>query len=172
MIFICHQRSNFTNAPVPYPTMHHSEQKCVHFCSSEQKCAHFCSEWCTGGYGTGTLWGLWIRSLPWHNFKVLADGTVQVAGFSLWDCIQELVICLSWCSGIVSGVQWCWGGVWPMNLIYKCSFVEILCCGMYQYFMWNLDSGPDIDLTYRLWSIMFEFLWTSAGIVWNQNLQV
>ena len=36
------------NAPVPYPTMHHSEQKC----------AHFCSEWCIVGYGTGALWDL------------------------------------------------------------------------------------------------------------------
>ena len=34
------------NAPVPYPTIHHSEQKCVHFC---------CSEWCIVGYGTGAL---------------------------------------------------------------------------------------------------------------------
>ena len=34
------------NAPVPYPTMHHSEQKC----------AHFCYEWCIVGYETGALW--------------------------------------------------------------------------------------------------------------------
>ena len=40
------------NAPVPYPTMPHSEQKC----------AHFCSEWGIVGYGTGTFWDLWIRS--------------------------------------------------------------------------------------------------------------
>ena len=38
------------NAPVPYPTMHHSEQKC----------AHFCSEWCFVGYETCTLCDLWI----------------------------------------------------------------------------------------------------------------
>ena len=36
------------NAPVPYPTMHHSEQKY----------AHFCSEWCIVGYGTGAVWDL------------------------------------------------------------------------------------------------------------------
>ena len=36
------------NAPVPYPTIHHSEQKC----------AHFCSEWFIVGYGTGALWNL------------------------------------------------------------------------------------------------------------------
>ena len=41
------------NAPVPYPTMLHSEQKC----------AHFCSEWNIVGYGTGAFWDLWIRSI-------------------------------------------------------------------------------------------------------------
>ena len=41
------------NAPVPYPTMLHSEQKC----------AHFCSEWSTVGYGRGAFWDLWIRSI-------------------------------------------------------------------------------------------------------------
>ena len=41
------------NAPVPYPTMLHSEQKC----------AHFCSEWSIVGYGTGAFWDLWIRSI-------------------------------------------------------------------------------------------------------------
>ena len=35
--------------PVPYPTMHYSEQIC----------AHFCSEWCTVAFGTGALWDLW-----------------------------------------------------------------------------------------------------------------
>ena len=41
------------SALVPYPTMHHSEQKCV----------HFCSEWCSVGYGTGALWNLWEWSI-------------------------------------------------------------------------------------------------------------
>ena len=36
------------NAPAPYPTMPHSEQKC----------AHFCSEWNTMGYGTRAFWDL------------------------------------------------------------------------------------------------------------------
>ena len=39
------------NAPVPYPTILHSEQKCT----------HFCSEWSIVGYGTGAFWDLWIR---------------------------------------------------------------------------------------------------------------
>ena len=40
----------FTNPTmhVSYPTMHHSEQKC----------SHFCSEWCIVGYGTDALWDL------------------------------------------------------------------------------------------------------------------
>ena len=41
------------NAPGPYPTMHHSKQKCT----------HFCSEWCIVGYGTVALWDLWISQL-------------------------------------------------------------------------------------------------------------
>ena len=41
------------NAPVPYPTMLHSDQKC----------AHFWSEWSIVGYGTSTFWDLWIRSI-------------------------------------------------------------------------------------------------------------
>ena len=36
------------NVSVPYPTIHHSEQKC----------AHFCSEWCIVGYGISALWDL------------------------------------------------------------------------------------------------------------------
>ena len=50
--FLCNwpiSHGNSHNAPVPHPTMHHSEQKC----------AHFCSEWCIVGYGTGALWDLW-----------------------------------------------------------------------------------------------------------------
>ena len=41
------------NAPVPYPTMLYSEQKC----------AHFCSEWSIVGYGTHASGDLWIRSI-------------------------------------------------------------------------------------------------------------
>ena len=43
------------NAPVQYPTMLHSEQKC----------AHFCSEWSIVGYGTGAFWDLWKWSIVW-----------------------------------------------------------------------------------------------------------
>ena len=33
------------NLPVPYPTIHHHKQKCI----------HFCFEWCIVEYGTGAL---------------------------------------------------------------------------------------------------------------------
>ena len=44
------------NAPAIYPTIHHSEQKC----------AHFCSEWRFVGYGTGASWDLW----DWSNAPI------------------------------------------------------------------------------------------------------
>ena len=50
-------------APVPYPTMHNSEQKCV----------HFCSEWCIVGYGTGALWDSWAWSIWHHDDLVYRD---------------------------------------------------------------------------------------------------
>ena len=40
--------------PLPNPTMHHSEQKC----------AHFCSEWHIVKYGTAALWDLYYRFIP------------------------------------------------------------------------------------------------------------
>ena len=50
------------NAPVPYPTVLHSEQKC----------AHFCSEWSIVGYGTDAFWDFWNRSIGfvwfWYIF--------------------------------------------------------------------------------------------------------
>ena len=52
-VFVIDQFYKSHNASVPYPTMHHSEQKC----------AHFCSEWCIVGYGTDALWDLWISSI-------------------------------------------------------------------------------------------------------------
>ena len=47
------------NAPVPYPTMQHSEQKC----------AHFCSECCIVGYETGALWDFWNWSIDWLRYN-------------------------------------------------------------------------------------------------------
>ena len=55
------------NAPVPYPTMLHSEQKC----------AHFCSEWNIVGCGTGAVWDLWNWSF-WKLITGLVNGLVSV----------------------------------------------------------------------------------------------
>ena len=57
------------NAPVPYPTMLHSEQKCT----------HFCSEWSIVGYGTGAFWDLWIKSI-WRLYCI-ATAEIEVS----WD---------------------------------------------------------------------------------------
>ena len=48
------------NAPVPYPTMHHSGQKCT----------HFCFELCIMGYTTGAWWDLWdwLIAFAFHSF--------------------------------------------------------------------------------------------------------
>ena len=48
------------NAPVPYPKILHSEQKC----------AHFCSEWSILGYETGAFWDLW-------NWSILSHGSMM-----------------------------------------------------------------------------------------------
>ena len=60
------------NAPVPYPTMLYSEQKCAHFCSewSIVGYAHFCSEWINVGYETGAFWDWWIRSIVHHCVRL------------------------------------------------------------------------------------------------------
>ena len=55
------------NAPVLYPTMHHSSQKC----------AHFSCEWCIVGHGMGALWDLWDWTMlfnilrPSHTVETL-----------------------------------------------------------------------------------------------------
>ena len=62
------------HAPVPYPTMHHSEQKC----------AHFCSECCIVGYGTGALWDLRIRS-TYQRQTTTKDNKIQTHVHNCWD---------------------------------------------------------------------------------------
>ena len=52
---ICDQIHESQNAPIPYPTMLHWEQKC----------AHFCSEWSNVGNGTGAFWKLWNWYMQW-----------------------------------------------------------------------------------------------------------
>ena len=86
------------NASVPYPTMHHSRQKC----------AQLCSEWCTAGYGTGAFWNLWNHSL-FNN--LVSSQTVLVQSPSEFDLASymtmnfKLVIFL--CRYIWWPEQWC-----------------------------------------------------------------
>ena len=43
---------------------------------SEQKCTHFCSEWYIMGYGTGALWDLWFRPInPYRKIKYMLRKT-------------------------------------------------------------------------------------------------
>ena len=60
------------NAPVPYPTMHHSE--------------HFCSEWCIVGYGTGASWVLWDLSIPssWKTRTIHSTWSVSSWLLKTW----------------------------------------------------------------------------------------
>ena len=67
-----------------YPTIHHSEQKCP----------HFCSEWWIAGYETVTLLDLWDCSIPLEVFcwnpeadKKMFHGYFN-QGTNSWQCIN------------------------------------------------------------------------------------
>ena len=73
------------NAPVPYPTMLYSEQKC----------AHFCSEWSIVGYGAGAFWDLWIRSIPIHgkttfHIEIIPGYKSYLAAVIVWIYILKI----------------------------------------------------------------------------------
>ena len=59
-----------TNAPVPYRTMLHSEQKC----------AHFCSEWSIVGYGTGS--GIFLNCS--HRWR-------KASGKAFWSTMVQIM---------------------------------------------------------------------------------
>ena len=79
MVWVADEYHKFHSAPVPYPSIHLSEQKCL----------HFCSKWCFVRYGTGALCDLrhgsitiprWatikkylINATVFHDFKFIAD---------------------------------------------------------------------------------------------------
>ena len=82
------------NAPVPYPIMFHSEQKC----------AHFCSEWSIVGYGTGALWDLWDWSiffniLTMDNQYLNCEGDLQM--------LSPIQVSLNWNSFQIPTVASC-----------------------------------------------------------------
>ena len=66
------------NAPLPYLIIHHSEQKC----------AHFCSEWCIVGYGTGALVDLQICfNVNFYPRPVLAFGYCHRLRLCVCPCV-------------------------------------------------------------------------------------
>ena len=81
------------NVPFPDPTIHHSEQKC----------AHFCSEWWIVGFGTGALWDLWdwfiiqvLAMIDCYTFTFLLPWPVESA---VW-CVKQ-VDCLSLIDAVI-----------------------------------------------------------------------
>ena len=89
-LFVIHHSHKFNNTPVPYSTMHYSEQKC----------AHFCSEWCIVGYGA--LWDLWDWSITVQLRYPLFDGASSSMQF-LYQATVEL-ISFSWYSIVLFGL--------------------------------------------------------------------
>ena len=85
------------NALVPYPTMHHSEQKC----------AHFCSEWCIVGYGTGALWELWTRPIDLLVLKlncIVGYGTGAL--WELWIRSTDFLVLKLYHPSISRSILW------------------------------------------------------------------
>ena len=81
------------NAPVAYPTMLHSEQKC----------AHFCPEWSIVGYATGAFWDFLIRSIRQWSFSPEASFGLRVLSLPAFVVlcpkpnvlVSELTMCMS-----------------------------------------------------------------------------
>ena len=74
-------RNSRHDIPVSYPTMHHWEQKC----------AHFCSQWCIVGYGTGALWDLQISCLS----SALCKETVKESRPGATQCNERIPSAIS-----------------------------------------------------------------------------
>ena len=71
IVMMTEQSHKSHNALVPYPTMHHSERKC----------AHFCSEWCILGYGERCIVGF-VRCV---YCDVIHVSTVPPVGSMIWS---------------------------------------------------------------------------------------
>ena len=76
---------------------------------SEQKCAHFCSEWCIVGYGTGALWDLWIWCIRRHHACEQTLGWTRLYSlnivlcniFSIFIASKSLWILLKYAEGLL-----------------------------------------------------------------------
>ena len=59
------------------------------FCKAvhpEQNCAYFCSELCIVGYGAGSLWDLWIWTIP-HIFPLCICPALSCCTWDRWTSI-------------------------------------------------------------------------------------
>ena len=59
------------DAPIPYPIIHFSEQKC----------AHFSSEWCFVGYETGVFVGSIVKPVP---DPVISSTRFSLSAYTIW----------------------------------------------------------------------------------------
>ena len=84
------------NASVSFSTMHHSDQKCV----------LFCSDWCAVGNGSGVLWDVWIWSIviPVPNASRHPRSSVtykytQISSALIWllkRCLKHWNVSFQW----------------------------------------------------------------------------
>ena len=70
------------NADVPYPTLHHSEEKC----------AYFCSECSILEYGTSALWDLWNWSIAARLLHIGSMAKVGVGWIHTWSILERRFI--------------------------------------------------------------------------------
>ena len=184
-LFAIDQFHKSQNAPVPYPTVHHSEQKC----------AHFCSVWSIVGYGKGAFWDLWIRSITvlhaqlwwsflcqvnslWPSDIIWYHGTwsalLQIMT-NLWSLVAALVVIMTTYSAISDGkviklMIFCSG--WPywlsdtaMAYLFHCWPLHSV--GTYARFEDNFSTGPHYGPQAIVYWYFFENAWFSFFIRYN-----
>ena len=119
------------NAPVLYPTILHSEQKC----------AHFCSEWSIVGYGTGAFWDLWIRSVGSTRIFYVwrAVRSDMKARLAVKDGLfRSSIISIMAITGVLYLPKLCcflFNSLWPSDTIWQCTtllpFVQVKVCRLF-----------------------------------------
>ena len=98
------------NAPDSHPSILHSEQKCV----------HFCSEWSIVGYRTGAFWDLWNWSIV--LITIISSIIQQVKSLEYsWEKNNSMVTqkCVHFCSewsivGYRTGAFW---DLWNWSIV-------------------------------------------------------
>ena len=144
------------NAPVPHPTVHHSEQKC----------AHFCSEWCIVGYGTGALWDLWDYAHFCSEWSIVGYGTGAL--WDLWDCSIRCHLPYFWwwtfsfqgLTALPDYIQFKeWPGV-PFNQIFTAASDDVLNL-LYSMLTQNPQkrcTASQVNILHRLMHEFYQFI--------------